>query len=70
MSDEIIKELWQIKDAIAQEYGNDINALVEHLRSMKHEQNRRVVNLRSIKEKQNKAPDRNRRPFLAKRGCG
>ncbi|MGA1824896.1 MAG: hypothetical protein ACMUIP_09540 [bacterium] len=58
MSDEIIKELWQIKDAIAQEYGNDINALVEHLRSMKHEQNRRVINLRSIKEKQNNSLNR------------
>ena len=28
MSDEIIEELWQIKDAIAHEYGNDINALL------------------------------------------
>ena len=33
MSDEIIKELWQIKDNIAREHGYDIDALVAHLRT-------------------------------------
>ena len=55
MSDKIIQELWQIKDAIANEHGYDIDALVEHLRSMKHKQNHRVVNLRSMKKKPNQA---------------
>ena len=31
MADEIIEELWQIKDSIAQEYGYDVDALVAHL---------------------------------------
>jgi len=32
MVDEVIKELWQIKDDIANEYGCDIEAFVAHLR--------------------------------------
>jgi len=34
MADEIIEELWKIKDAIALEYGYDIDALVAHLRAV------------------------------------
>lgn len=37
MADEIIKELWKIKDAIAKEYGCDVKSLVAHLRAKKHE---------------------------------
>jgi hypothetical protein len=33
MADDIIRELWTIKDAIAAEYGCDVKALVAHLRS-------------------------------------
>ena len=32
MPDELIEELWQIKDGIAREHGYDVDALVAHLR--------------------------------------
>jgi hypothetical protein len=50
MADEIIKELWKIKDAIANEYGCDVKALVAHLRAKKHEEDRQVVDLRAMKQ--------------------
>ncbi len=50
MTDEIIKELWKIKDGIANEYGCDVKALVTHLRAKKHNKNKQVVNLRSMKK--------------------
>ena len=50
MADEIIKELWEIKDAIANEYGCDVKALVAHLRAKKHEGDKQAVDLRSIKQ--------------------
>ena len=31
MPDELIEELWQIKDGIAREHGYDVDALVAHL---------------------------------------
>ena len=37
MADEIIQELWRIKDEIAQEHSYDLDALVAHLRSVKSE---------------------------------
>ena len=33
MTDEIISELWKIKDNIASEHNYDLNSLVTHLRS-------------------------------------
>jgi hypothetical protein len=50
MADEIIKELWKIKDAIANEYGCDVKALVAHLRAKEHEGEQQVVNLRHMKQ--------------------
>ena len=32
MPDEVLTELWRIKDDIARQYGNDVEALVAHLR--------------------------------------
>lgn len=32
MSDEIIRELWRVKDAMAQEHGHDIRRLAAYLR--------------------------------------
>ena len=49
MPDEIIKELWKIKDAIAEEHGRDVKALVAHLRSRKHGEGQEPVDLRGMK---------------------
>jgi hypothetical protein len=49
MSDEIIKELWQIKDSIAREHGYDLEALVAHLRTKKRPKGQRVVDLHAIR---------------------
>ena len=49
MNDEIITEVWKVKDAIAREYGCNVKSLVAHLRAKKHEENDRVVDLRAMK---------------------
>jgi len=49
MADEIVKELWKIKDDMASEYGYDVKALVAHLRGKKHAGHDRV-DLRSVKK--------------------
>lgn len=50
MADEIIKELWNIKDAISNEHGCDVKALVAHLKAKKHEREQQVVNLRHMRK--------------------
>lgn len=59
MADEIIRELWKIKDSISNEYGGDVKALVAHLRAKKHEGDQQVVDHRNIKRaaEQAGAPD-------------
>ena len=49
MSDEIIEELWQIKDHIAREHGYDIEALVAHLQTKKRPKSQQVVDLRALR---------------------
>ena len=49
MLDEIIKELWQIKDNIAREHRYDIDALVAHVQAKKRLDGQYVVNLCSLK---------------------
>ena len=49
MSDEIIKELWQIKDSIAQEHGYDIEALVAYLQTKKRMEGQQVVDLSALR---------------------
>jgi len=50
MADEIIRELWKIKDSIADEYGCDVKALAAHLRGKKRDGDRQVVDLRTMKQ--------------------
>lgn len=50
MPDEIIEELWQIKDSIAREHGYDIEALVAHLQTRGRPEGQRVVDLRAMRE--------------------
>lgn len=55
MPDEIIRELWQIKDDIAREHGYDVDALVAHLRSAASGSDHVVVDLESMKKEANQA---------------
>ena len=50
MADEIIKELWKIKDGIANEYGYDVKALAAYLRAKKHNEKQHVVDLRAMRQ--------------------
>jgi uncharacterized protein (UPF0335 family) len=50
MTDEIIKELWKIKDDIAEEFGYDVKAFVSKLRAKKKEEDQRAVAHREKKE--------------------
>ena len=50
MPDELIEELWRIKDGIAREHGYDVDALVDHLRTRERMESRRVVDLRAARE--------------------
>ena len=49
MADEIIEELWKIKDGIAEEYAGDVRALVAHLRTRKRREDQQTVDLRGMK---------------------
>ncbi len=49
MPDQIIKELWQIKDSIAREHGYNIEALVAHLQTKERPEGQRVVDLRAMR---------------------
>ena len=50
MADEIIKELWEIKDSIANDHDYDLDSLTTYLKLRKFTENRQVVNLQSIKK--------------------
>lgn len=49
MADKIIKELWEIKDAIAREHGYDMDALVTYLQTRGGAGDRQVVDLSALK---------------------
>ena len=49
MSDEIIEELWQIKDSIARKHGYDIEALVAYLQTKKRMEGQQVVDLSALR---------------------
>jgi len=49
MPDEIIEELWRIKDSIAEEHGCDVKALVARLRKIKHPKGQQPIDLRGMK---------------------
>jgi hypothetical protein len=44
MKDEILTELWMIKDSIAKENNNNVATLMNHLKSIQDSSGRRVVN--------------------------
>ena len=49
MSDQIIEELWQIKDNIAREHDYDIESLVAHLQTKQRSADQQVVDLSALK---------------------
>ncbi|WP_133512711.1 hypothetical protein [Candidatus Thiosymbion oneisti] len=49
MVDEIIEELWKVKDDIAREHDYDIDALVADLRSRKLTGGPRIGNLHAVR---------------------
>jgi len=49
MPDEILKELWEIKDSIARQHGYNVESLVAHLRSRERPEDERVVDLRATR---------------------
>ncbi len=50
MADKVIEELWQIKEAMAQEYGYDVIRLAADLQRRQQEEAHRIVDLRALRE--------------------
>ena len=50
MTDEIIQELWRIKDSIARDHGYDLDVLVAYLRGKERAGDHHVADPHSIKE--------------------
>ena len=55
MSDEILEELWQIKDSMAQEHDYDVEILAVHLQSIHRPVGQPVVNLRAQRKSADQA---------------
>ena len=49
MSDEIIEELWRIKNSIARKHDYEIESLVAHLQTKQRSAGQQVVDLRSLR---------------------
>ena len=50
MSDEVIEELWRIKDDMGREHGYDVARLAADLQSKQREEGQRVVDLRAVRK--------------------
>ena len=62
MADEIIEDLWNIKDAMAKEFGCDVRALVAHLRGRRVEEEARGIELGSVKQVSKQKDERTTNP--------
>lgn len=49
MPDEILKELWKVKDTIAREHGYDLRALGLYLRNREAAEGQQVVDLAAMR---------------------
>lgn len=58
MSDEIIEELWLVKDEIAREHGYDVESLAAYFQGKERTGERQVVDLQSMRKvaEQGKSP--------------
>ncbi len=50
MSDEVIEELWRIKDGIASEHGHDVRRLAAHLQSRSRASQDQTVDRHAVDE--------------------
>lgn len=50
MPDEIIEELWRIKDGIAREHGYDVRRLAAYLQSGKRAERERTVDMDAVND--------------------
>jgi uncharacterized protein YebE (UPF0316 family) len=69
MADEIIKELWKIKDGIAHEYGYNVDVLVAHLKEQELSSGQKVVNLCAKKTAVQNRKRKNQRLKIAEPGA-
>jgi len=53
MKDEILTELWMIKDSIAKENNHDVNTLMIHLKKVQSLSDRKVMNRYQNKKMEN-----------------
>ena len=57
MADEILRELWAVKDRLAEECGHDMRRLFEHLKDVEERSSRPVADRTSLR-KPPASPDR------------
>jgi len=71
MADEIIQELWKIKDEIAYEHNYDLDSLSAYLRTRKRPGNQKAINLQALKQmtEQGAAPDRYSAGTMKRMNC-
>ena len=50
MSDDVIEELWRVKDDMAREHGYDAARLAAAIQSSQGEEGHRVVDLRALRD--------------------
>ena len=50
VSDEVLREVWRIKDELSESYGHDIEKLFADIQKKQRLSGRRIVNLQTIEE--------------------
>ena len=50
MADEVIEELWRVKDAMAREHGYDVARLAADLQGRQEEEGHRIVDLQALRK--------------------
>ena len=50
VSDEVLREVWRIKDELSESYGHDIEKLFADIQKKQRLSGRRIVNLQTIGE--------------------
>lgn len=69
MADEIIEELWKIKDGIAHEHGYNVDALVAHLKAKGILPGQKIVDLRGMKTSGQNTERKIQRHKIAEQGA-